>query len=276
MRRDCRHSCGLQAEGLSSFKPLQPMNSRDVLTHIFWGTPPLLQLATSVIMRRRKLERDFPFFFTYTLALVVQSALLYWLSHVPQPDGFSYFFWRWTAELVDGVLKLAVVNEIYAHIFERYPALRGLGEILFRWILAVMVIIASVVAALAEGEDGARIVRGVLAFDLSMTIIIGGLLFSLFLFASYLGLKWRDFAFGVALGLALFATVGLAGVVTRIHWGPIADSSYALVRSAAYNCSVLIWLVYCLRRAPAGATVTSFPVNNLERWNQALLELRQQ
>ena len=238
-----------------------------------WIAPALMQLALAMLRRRRRLERDFPLFFVYLLSQLVRFAVLYFIGNLPGRHYALYFYTYWTANAVDSVFVFGVVNEIYAHVLRPYEALRGLNETIFRWSFAVMLLVSVLVAASSGGENEAWVVRGVLMFDQSTAVVIGGVLFLLFLFSSYLGLKWRDFVFGIALGLALFTIVEVTAIAIRIRWGMVAANSLALVSSAAYNCSVLIWVIYCLRRQEARAPVETLPQNNLARWNEALLAM---
>lgn len=274
MRPRLNHPCGLRRKALFC-KPLQPMSVGQLVGYTLWGLPPLLQLGIAALMRRRRLEREFPLFLTYTLVHLFRFPILYFIYHLPRPNYVLYFYSYWAAEVVTASLSFAVIHEIYKHVFRRYDALRTLGNLMFRWTLAVMFLIAAVVAASSVGDETDRILRGVMAFDQSVAVVLGGLIFFLFLFTSYFGLTWRDFAFGIAIGLALYTTVDLAAMAIRIHWGAVANNTVSLVRSAAYNCSVLVWVAYCWRKEPARKPVASVPTHDLERWNAALLELAQ-
>ena len=45
-----------------------------------------------------------------------------------------------------------------------------------------------------------------------------------------------------------------------------------IVRSAAYSCALLTWVVY-LSKAPAAEVTPNAPRHDIESWNRALLEL---
>ena len=42
--------------------------------YVMWFSAPALQVATLAFMRRRKLHRDYPLFFNYTVLQVLTSA----------------------------------------------------------------------------------------------------------------------------------------------------------------------------------------------------------
>jgi hypothetical protein len=108
-----------------------------------------------------------------------------------------------------------------------------------------------------------------------------GLLLALFAFSRYLGLSWRSYAFGIALGLGLFATVNLGTSAIRSQVEPIAPNLstdvLSLVTEIGYACCLLVWIAYLM--APEQrphASVETLPDHDLEAWNQELRRLLQQ
>jgi len=94
-----------------------------------------------------------------------------------------------------------------------------------------------------------------------------------FLASFYFGLPGQNPRFGIALGLGLFASIELAAVA--VHW-QIGESVAAVcsqINSAAYSSGVMIWLCYLLAPKPALQYAGVVQHNDLEKWNQALLEI---
>lgn len=74
--------------------------------------------------------------------------------------------------------------------------------------------------------------------------------------------------------MGLYNTVVLATVAARTQFGGIAAVPYGLIKVGAYNCAIVVWLVYFFGRETVRESVNSLPpANNLASWNQALLEL---
>lgn len=227
-------------------------------------------------MFRRRLYREFPFFLAYTASHVVRFAVL---LYAYSEGGSSQALYRHAyiaAEAVDAMLSFAVIFELVAHLFRPYEGLRQLGKLLFRWAAAVLLLVAVVVAASADGGDSERFLAGLFALERSIAIVRGGLIFLLFLFSTYFGLAWRHFAFGIALGFGLLASVELAAVTMRAHLGVSSNTVLWFISAASYNCAVLIWLGYLLLPERQRRAARAPARQELEGWNRALLELLQQ
>jgi len=94
-----------------------------------------------------------------------------------------------------------------------------------------------------------------------------------FLASFYFGLPGQNPRFGIALGLGLFASIELAAVAVRSQVGAAANSGFSQINSAAYRSGVMIWLCCLLAPKPASQYAGVVQHNDLEKWNQALLEI---
>ncbi len=239
------------------------------LTYALWFAAPVIQAVTAIALLRKRLWRDMPVFLAYTVSHVLRAAILYSILHLTQPSKVPYFYSVWTAELFDSILSFAVIREIYANVFRPYHSLNRLASLLFMWAAVVLAAVGTVTAAASTGTEPVRVVRAVTAFYEANSIVIGGLLLLLFAMASVLELRWQESVFGIAIGFAMYSTIDLTGMAWRLHMGPAASQQFSLIRSFAYNCATLIWVVYCLRREERivpGAVSHS----DLQRWNQEL------
>ncbi len=241
-----------------------------------WIAPHLLQAGVAVVIIARKLHRRFPIFFLYTGFEVLQFAVLFIMYHLPAVSVRDYFYVHWVGVGVSTTLRFGVIHEIFSHVFRNYAALAELGKLLFRWATVVLLLVAVVTAAYAPGESASRIAVGIYLLDRAVSIVQCGLLIFLFLFSSYFGLSWRNYVFGMALGLGVFASVELATAAIRIQIGlAVGDELFTLITMATYHCSVLIWLFYLLAPEPSPATVREIPHHDLQEWNHALERLLQ-
>ena len=89
----------------------------------------------------------------------------------------------------------------------------------------------------------------------------------------YFGLSWQNQAFGIALGFGVFASIELVVIAVRAQMGAIANTAYSHVSGAAYGYGALIWVRYLLAPKPAPQYMSVIHNNDLEKWNQALLQL---
>jgi len=149
----------------------------------------------------------------------------------------------------------------------------------------LLLLIAVALAISAPGSAADQISRAstysslksmTFALDRAVTMLQCGLLVSLFLFSRYFVLTWRSHAFGIALGLGVFASVELATSAMRLYFkssGRIFDD----VNLAIYQLCVLIWMFYLMSPArEPKSRGSALPDYDLEIWNRELQRLIQQ
>jgi hypothetical protein len=239
-----------------------------------WGfglVGPFLQGAVCVAMAKRKVIREFPYFFGYTIFHVFRYGALFAVRH--SMPGATYFESYWLAQLVSALLGFAVIHEIYQHVFANYDALRELGSLLFRWAAVVLLIVSVLAAASAPGNDADRLRAAMFVLERSVRVMQCGLLVFLVLLASYFGLSWRRHAFGVALGFGMFASIELLAATLRSHLGAPAAQMWQVVNSIAYAIAVIIWASYFVARQPVPRRIELPARTEIDKWNQALLQL---
>jgi hypothetical protein len=230
----------------------------------------IAQAVLAAIIVCRRLGREFPVFLAYTVFHVF-SFLGQYILHRCSYTG--YFYCYWIGEAIDVVLALAVIREVFVHVFRSYGALERLGQLLFRWAVVVLIFLAVFTMASAPGADSDRLIAGLVDLERSVGIVKCGLLFFLFLFCRYFGLTWRNFAFGIAFGMGMMASVVAGAAALRAHVGQPGNLFYMLAAPAAYNIAVGIWISYALAPERQIAAFSLPPQDELNKWNQALARL---
>jgi hypothetical protein len=187
----------------------------------------------------------------------------------------SYFYTYWATQSISIALGFSVVYEIYRKVFQNYDAIRRFGGIIFASAAVALLGVVVLTAASAPGVDVPGIIKAVVLLERSVRLMQCGLLAFLFLLTLFFGLPWRNYLFGIALGFGAFATMELVALAVRSHMGAIADNALSQINSGAFDGGVLIWVCYLLAPEPAPQYAGLVAHNDLERWNQALLEMLQ-
>jgi hypothetical protein len=235
-----------------------------------WFLPIVLQAVIAVFLVRRRLHRELPCFFAYTVFQIVESTISWFIRH----NAAVYFYFYWDAELASVLLEFAVIYEIFRNVVGRYERIQRVGFALYRWCAVLLLVVGTLTAAGAPDVTGAAMMEGIVALERGVRIVQAGLVFFLFIFASYLGLSWRNYLFGVALGFGLLATSELAVAAIGSHLGTAGNPLYAAFKPIIYNCSVVVWSVYLLHRQPVmQPVVSSIPKTEVAVWDQTLTEL---
>ncbi len=246
----------------------------DAIEQVLWGVGvlgPALQATVCIVMLRRNLLRQYPCFFGYMAFHVIRFAPLFVVRHTMPYSAYKNCYWL--AQLISAGLGFAVIHEIYQHVFVNYDALRKLGALLFRWTAGVLLLLSVLAAASAQATDSDRLYSAAMLTERSVRIMQCGLLVFLCLLVSYFGLSWRRHVFGMALGFGVFASVELVAVTLQSHFGPSADQMWQIANSVSYAAAVLIWASYFVARQPVARNQTLPAGTEVEKWNQALLQL---
>jgi hypothetical protein len=252
------------------------MYPHSFLWHFLWLAPRMLQILIATVMIRRSLVRVFPVFFVYTVFQVIAEGTLFALDHIAAVSDYQYWYAYWAGLTVGSALRFGILWEIGSSVFRKYPGISRLNRLLFRWAFAVLLFVAIAVAARAPEDGTSHIFSRIHILDLSVNIMQSALWLLLIGFSAYFRLAWRSFAYGIAFGLGMFATVVLATEARRVWTGWMAGYAFDFVTMAAYNCCTLIWLVYVLAPERSRRTLQELPEHNLEQWNAELQRLLMQ
>jgi len=236
--------------------------------HGLWMASIVIQVLLTAVVLAKKLWLKSPIFSSYVFLNLLGAAATY----VAARDAMAYFYTYWIFEAIGIVLGLAVVREIFTHVFSPHPALRDLATMIFRAAVVALVVLAFTVIYVQSG-NARSIPNAVLLAAEATRIVEVGLIMFLFISSSAFGLHWRQSVFGIALGLGMFAAVELVTVTLIGHVSSATVLTLMLVRGVSFSTSLLIWLGYLLvpERATSNAEIPKRA--QLEQWNQAVMEL---
>jgi hypothetical protein len=245
--------------------------------HYLWLAPHILQAALALLIWRRRLHKVFPLFFAYLVFEAAEEFTLYALDILPSISGDT--FWRvfYAGLVIEGILKLAIVGELFFHLLRPWPVIARVGSRLISGAGLGLVLLASLAAAFNVPDNNNWFIFGPHILLQTFYIVECGLLVFIFGFAAYFKLAWDHRMFGVGLGMAVLACEHLAS------WAMTANGALSgrrqlldLLNMATYHLCVLVWFYYLLVPAQRPQAAVSLPEHNLETWNQELERLLQQ
>jgi hypothetical protein len=258
--------------------PLSP------LFYYLWVAPHCLLAVVLLLMIRRRLYQQFPLFLSYTAFELLQfTVLLALYLHTGSLADVRYRGAFLFGAAISGALRFGIIYEIFVEVFRNYDALRDLSKVLFRCATVILLLIGVALASThGSGSDGFLLIVPIL--DRTVRFMQCGLLLFLFLFSRYFGISWRNYAFGIALGFGILASLELVDYAIRSQ---IVAGSYLLdyLGMATYHCSVLIWIFYLVAKEPQEPSEPpkprdriekKLPEHDLEAWNQDLERLLHQ
>jgi hypothetical protein len=255
---------------------LQP---HSLLWHYLWLGPQVLQAALAIFLWRRGLHKAFPFFLTYLTFGAIEGFILYGMDILPSVSVQTFWEAFYLGAIIEGVIKFAVVGELFFYLLQSRPAIAKVGRRLISGAGAALVLAAVAATAYTPVVHGklTLISRAHILLEGSYLVDCGLALF-LFLFAAHFKLIWNYRAFGIALGLGIVWCEHMAAWTLSAS-GVLLNKSYLLdfLNMATYHLCVLIWFYFLL--VPEKVAITSavsLPENSLDIWNRELERLLQQ
>lgn len=233
-----------------------------------WLAGLALQAVLLLVIVVKKLWRSFPIFAVYSAVTFAESLAGYGIPrHSP-----AYFYLYVIGETASLLLGVAVVYEIFKHLFAPHAALRNVATRVFRVVVILLAVLGgAVIAAHAPIGKGAMMF-GLLRVEEAARILEVGLIMVLFLCSSAFGLHWRQPVFGIGLGLGTLTTFKLISLAMVPYVASLGDALNLTV-VLSLDISFLIWIGYLLvpERAAAHSEVPQHA--QLEQWNRAMMEL---
>ena len=176
---------------------------------------------------------------------------------------------------IETAFSLGILYEIFSHVFRNYPIVERWGKTIFRWVTALLFLFGGLGLAAYTGSYGVRLIFVVLLLNRTVSILLCGLLCTLFVFAARLGLSWRNHIFGIALGIGILASADLTASAVSSQTGLTYHVALNYFLMGAYHCSVLVWIFYLAVPERSYAPV-GIPQHDLDTWNLELKRLLKQ
>jgi len=242
------------------------------IEYVIMTIPAILQVLIAVVIFRRSLFRLFPIFTTYTIYQLVTLAVLT-SELVLHFSSLHYAYTFYPFQVCSIGLGFGVIFEVFKIVLEPYDALTRVWRFLFLTASLVLFAIAVVWVLYGAGPEADRLTQSMNLLERSLRLVQVGLLVMLFLLSSSLGLTWRSYSFGLALGYGTFAIIDLTLWAIRLEYGNAFWKPQNMLGSLAYNVMIIIWTWYLLQPERLAHPVRVIPHNDIEKWNEKLEEL---
>jgi hypothetical protein len=206
----------------------------------------LLQGFLLLVLFRRRVYRQFPFFFAYTGYSVVGTA-----AQIAASSHYSvYFLVFWINDAGLALFAILALHEVFRRVFMGF-------YVQFRWFrLLFPAVIVLTFLLVFWGTDYGRpssvspLIRSILLLAISVNFIQAGL-FCLFIgIARSFHLRWRFAPLGIILGFAISGVGSAIAYWTRSVFG----TKFAIVSNyaspVAYLMAIAVWLDTFLRPEP--------------------------
>jgi hypothetical protein len=205
---------------------------------IFVLVGPTVSLWLVVILIKRKLYKEFPFFFAYVTAVIVVSGIRFWAIHGDYARFFKIF---WFSEALYAVFALLALHEVFHTVFDEFyeiwpwfwlvfPAAVGL----FAWL--------KISDGLHHAPTQAPPIVALVLSAASTVNWVQAALFALMCFLVWLVGNWEYYPVGIVTGFATLAVGSWAAYASVSGFGTKFNVVGKYGPPLAYFLAVLIWL----------------------------------
>lgn len=251
------------------------MRAISLATHSCYGIGILLQFVCALLLYRRKLHKEYYFFFCYLLFEGITGAIVEPLSIVLYKN-VTYFYVFWVQTALGDIFAFAVFYELFCAAFKPFAGLRDMAQVVFRWAALALLLVGVVVFCSSALPSFQRVTLIVVNMERAICVMQCGMLLFLLMGSSYLGLSKKNIVFGVSLGFGLTAVVNLLFLTLTTVFGYYHLLVYRVfdLSSAVVGTTVIaMWTWYIANPEPARETINVPVTSPLLRWNEVAMAL---
>jgi hypothetical protein len=240
-----------------------------ILYYALWIAHPLLQVGIAAFMVRRRLVRQFKFFFAYIVTQLVSFAIVFPAYVYSYSTTLTYYLY-WGCMAISVALGFMVIHEVFVDVFRSFHTLRDLGTVLFKWAGLVMLLVAGVVSVSTNSSAVPPFYQAIITSQRCVRMIQVGMVLFLLFFAHYVGVSRKQQSFGIALGFGSFAVVELLLICSWVG-NHLTGPWTSILNMTAYNLSLGLWLGYVAVKS--SARDLTHTLLQPQRWEQSLSDI---
>jgi hypothetical protein len=242
---------------------------------IEWTTPLgsldlLLGLVTfTLLIRSKTLKSYWPLLYLVLWQLLPYFLIIWLRAYRPFSAGTAYnlyFYSYWSAFACAAAFSVLLTYTIFQEALRPLKGLQSLGQIMYRWVLGISLMVMISSAADVGTSSALPIVRAVG----ELMRLSGILVLCLLIFVGFtirpLGLSLRSRTFGVSVGLSLAMTANMLLTASFLN----ADSLYSSPNTTLTGVGVisqLIWIWYFAVPEPQRKFLLLPTTSPFHQWN---------
>lgn len=197
-----------------------------------------LLVCLIAIMWKRKVHRDFPWFFAYLIWVVLATLIEDAVYRKPGP----YFYTYWSCDAVSLTLALFALHEVFRRVFLVFYKVWPGFKIIFPATTLLIVLLASWNAVSHPAIHVPQIIVVILSVGKVVRYLQVGVFALFFLLVWILGLDWEEYPFGIVLGFTISAIGAWIGYDVRLEYGTRFLTFAQYAAPVTYLAAVLVWL----------------------------------
>jgi hypothetical protein len=219
---------------------------------LFWAAGLGAHLVLLSVLWIRRRFKVFPIFTAFIFANVGRTVTLYFVRLLG--TRFSYFYTFWSLGVLDTVLQLAVVYEMYSLTFRPLGVwardLRGA----FIWLVTASIAVAAGLTWLATPQASLWMQVVMIKGSFFSSACMSELFVGMMVLAVNSGLPWKTHVARISQGLGVYSIIDVLIEAGHSYYGLERDSlTYTTLshfRMTAYLFCLAYWIAMLWRNAP--------------------------
>ena len=219
---------------------------------LFWAAGLIAHVALLCVLLIRRRFQVFPIFTALILSDIGRTAALAVVEKYGNKT--SYFFTFWSLGILDTLLQLGVVYELYSDTFRPLGAWPDDLRVTFLRLMTLTIAIATGLTWLATPHAHFWIQAVVIKGNFFSSVCMSELFVGMIALSVRVGLPWKTHVARIAQGLGAYSLIEVLIEAGHSYFGVGSNTRiYATLshfRMTAYLCCVAYWIVMLWRNAP--------------------------
>ncbi|HEY2467780.1 MAG TPA: hypothetical protein VGI45_08050 [Terracidiphilus sp.] len=220
---------------------------------LFWAAGLLAHLILLAVLLIRRRFKQFPIFTAFILANILRTAILYIVGHYGTKHIYFYTFWSFG--VLDTMLQLAVVYEMYSLTFRPLGTWASDVQDAFRWLAVLTIAVAAGLTWLAAPHARLWVQVVVIRGNFFSSVCMSELFVGMIALSAKAGLPWKTHVARISQGLGIYSVIDVLIEAAHSYFGVIRNvqtyTTLSHVRMCAYLFCVAYWTIVLWRNAPA-------------------------
>ena len=208
-----------------------------------------LQLCVIFLLLRRRLYRDFRFFFYYLLFAALSTGI----NLAVRNNHRYYLYSYWISEALDTLLIFLAIEESFRSVFRNFYKLSWF-KLSFPTVGILIAVIAIIRAVFFRPPHHSPLAVTLLSLEIAVGFLQFGVFCLFIVLVWFFHMRWQQHAFGIVLGFGISAAGGLVTFLLRSDFGTILNHLLRTAIPVAYIISVVVWIITFLRGEPSSET----------------------
>src|SRR5947209_8182884 len=147
------------------------LQAHSFLWNYLWLAPNLLLLALGLSVLFCEIRQRTRAFLAFVILSSLGGLILFAADVMPSVSAVN--FWRidWVTLSIESLVKFLAIAEVFSKVFSPYPSVSRVGKRLVSGAGAVLVLGATLVAAMSRGDGAVRLISGVHLLQLAVFIV---------------------------------------------------------------------------------------------------------